>query len=125
MKGPYQQIDLEHVGDVVFARFRHRKIDESGIHTLGNELTQLIESDGCRKLIIGLGPGTLECLYSVFLAKLVMIQRRMHDKNGVLIVCELTPEVKAVFEACKLMSYFEFAPDKPAALAAMAAKQVP
>jgi anti-anti-sigma factor len=113
------------VGDVVFARFRHRKIEEAGIHTLGNELTELIESDGCRKLVLGLGPGTLECLYSVFLAKLVMIQRRMQDHKGALILCELTPEVKAVFEACKLMNYFDFAPDKPAALAAMAAKQVP
>jgi anti-anti-sigma factor len=125
MDSPYQQIELQYEGDVAVVRFRKRKIEETEIHTLGNELTDLIEKDGCRKLIIGLGPGTLECLYSVFLAKLVMVQRRIHDHQGALILCELTPEVKTVFEACKLLNYFEFAPDRQAALASMAAKQLP
>ena len=57
MERPYQQIGLERAEDMVCARLIHRRIEEAGIHVLGDELTDLIQAGGCRKLIVSLGPG--------------------------------------------------------------------
>ena len=119
MNLPYKQIALKHHGAIVSAHIRQRKLDEPGIELLGDELTQLIEQAGCRQLVLSLGPGTLECLYSVFMAKLVMVHRRLHDHQGALILCDVTPEVMSVFEACRLQNYFLFSPDVPSAVATL------
>jgi hypothetical protein len=89
---------------------------------MANELMDLIERGGCRKLVLSLGPGTLECLYSVFMAKLVMIHRRLQEHEGAMIICDVTPDIMTVFEACKLQNYFEFAADVPSGLEAMKRK---
>ena len=73
-------------------------------------------------MVLSLGPGTLDCLYSIFMAKLVSVHRRLQDRQGALILCDVTPEVLTVFEACRLRTYFEFAPDRAAALEAMSKK---
>jgi anti-anti-sigma factor len=122
MELPYQQIDVEPVENITLVRLRRRRLDEAAFHTLGNELTDLIERGGRRYIVLSLGPGNLDCLYSVFLSKLVMVQRRLHDRHGVMILCDLTPDVATVFEACRLQGYFEFAKDRAAALEAMAKK---
>jgi anti-anti-sigma factor len=122
MSLPYQQIEVEPVGNITWVRLRKRRLDESAIQALGNELTDLIEQGGCRYLVLSLGPDNLDCLYSVFLSKLVMVQRRLHDHQGAMILCDLTPDVATVFDACRLKGYFEFAKDRAAALEAMAKK---
>jgi anti-anti-sigma factor len=119
MSRPYQHIVVEREGDVTCVRLRLRHLDELAIHALGNELANLIDEGGCRKIVLSLGPGTIDCLYSVFLAKLVTAQRRLRDLHGGLILCDITPEVMSVFEACKLGSYFRFAPDRASAIAAL------
>ena len=71
-------------------------------------------------MVFSLGPGALHCLYSVFLAKLVMCQRLLRERGGAMKLCDLTPEVRGVFEACKLHELFEFAQDRASAVAAFA-----
>ena len=124
MQRPYRQIDLDRDGDEYCAHLRQRNMDENNIHLLGDELTRIIDEEGCRKLILVLGRDALQCLYSVFLAKLVMVQRRLHDHKGALVLCEAPPEVMMIFDACRLRDYFEFAPDRAAALAALAQKDI-
>ena len=48
---------------------------------LADEVVDLIDG-GCRKLVFTLGPESLQCLYSVFLAKLVMFQRVLRERGG-------------------------------------------
>ena len=120
-----QQLELDFDEDIACARLRKRRLDEPEIQCLGEELTDLVDTQGCRKLVMSLGPGTLECLYSVFVAKLVGLQRRLLAHKGAFILCDVTPEVMTIFTACKLHTYFEFAPDGAAALAAMKAKSFP
>jgi anti-anti-sigma factor len=119
MEAPYQLIAVEPEGDVTCVRIVPRRLDEVTIHALGNEIIRLIDQDECRQVILSLGPGTLDCLYSVFMAKLVAVQRKLKDRQGRLIICDVTPEVLTVFDACRLRSYFEFTPDRAAALKAL------
>jgi anti-anti-sigma factor len=119
MERPYQQIEVEQHGPVTVVGIRHRRLEEPEVHALGNELSDLIQKPSSQWLVLDLGPGILECLYSVFLAKLVMVQRNVQDRHGELILCGAPPEVISVFEACMLKDYFEFATDRATAIAAL------
>jgi hypothetical protein len=99
---------------------------ETDILEMADELVSLIDDQGCRKMVIDLGPKELECLYSVFLAKLVMVQRHLAGRGGMLKVCNASPMTVEVFQACHLKEHFDFVPDKATAVAAVnQSKQAP
>ncbi|HLN30773.1 MAG TPA: hypothetical protein VK395_23745 [Gemmataceae bacterium] len=120
MEHALQHIAVERQGDVSCVRLRRRHMEEADILEMADELLSLIDGQGCRKLVIHLGPGEIECLYSVFLAKLVMIRRHLLERGGHLKLCEASPETIGVFQACHLMDYFHFMPDQASAIAALA-----
>jgi anti-anti-sigma factor len=113
MERPYRQIDVQRAGDVVCVRLRQRRMDEAGVYEFGDDLLRLIEDEGCRKLVISLGPEPPECLYSILLAKLVTAQKRMQAHQGVLKIANAGPDTIAIFEACRLKDLFDFSPGLP------------
>jgi stage II sporulation protein AA (anti-sigma F factor antagonist) len=117
MDHSFEQIDTEQKADVVCARLRQRRLSEADVLQFGDELLNLITEHGCRKLVVSLGPGPLQCLYSVFLAKLVTARKRIDERGGKMVICEAHPETLHVFEVCQLDQYFDFAPDQGTAVA--------
>ena len=117
MERPYQHIDIQRHGDVYYVRLRARRLLETEILETADELVSLIIDGGCRKLALSLGPEPPECLYSIFLAKLVSIQRRLNQAGGVFKLAHVSPEIFKIFEACRLQTLFEFCPDQKTALA--------
>jgi anti-anti-sigma factor len=112
-----QQAKVERKGDVFCVRLRHHQLEEGEIAALAEELLSLISDEGCRKMVLSLGPGQVDCLYSVFLAKLVMIRRRLGELDGQLKICDASPATIGIFEACHLKEYFDFYPDVNSAIA--------
>jgi anti-anti-sigma factor len=106
--------------DVFCVRLRQPRLDEAGIYAVGEELNALVERDGCRKMVLSLGPEEPECLYSVFLAKLVTLQRKLHEHGGALKIVEASPDTLNIFRACKLLDWFDFVGDRATAVAALA-----
>lgn len=123
MERVYQQIAFEQHQDVFCVRLRHHRLEEQEILAMADELLSLINEQGCRKMILCLGPGLLDCLYSVFMATLVMVRRNLVERGGALKLCEVSPETFEVFQACQLQQYFDFAPDQAAALAGLASPE--
>ena len=119
MNAPLQYLTADEVGDVTCIRLKKYHLQEHEVHQLADEVVGLIDG-GCRKLVFTLGPESLHCLYSVFLAKLVMFQRVLRERDGGMKLSDVPPEVFAVFEACRLHELFEFAPTREAAVAAFA-----
>ncbi len=117
MSGPFQHILVERRGDVFCVRFQRPRLEEKDIYELADEVTALVVDDGCRKLALSLGGGDLKLLYSILLAKLVMIQKRVQQYGGHLKLCDANPEVHKVFSVCQLHTLFDFAPDIPTAVA--------
>jgi anti-anti-sigma factor len=113
----YRHIVVDREADAFCVSLRSRKLEELEIHEMADEVHALISGEGCRKLVLSLGPGTPEFLYSVFLAKLVGIRRRLREQKGQMRVVDVTPEVMTVFEACQLDKYFEFVPDRQTGIA--------
>jgi anti-anti-sigma factor len=109
MPAPYRHLDLECRADVCCVRLRNRRLDEAELNDLTDELVDLVKVDGCRKMALSLGPEPPSCLYSVFLARLVSLQRLLREQGGGLVLCELRPEVYRIFEACQLDAQFRFA----------------
>jgi len=116
MESAYRHLDVEHLGDIYCIRLRRYRLDEPALHELGEEFKALVERDGCRKLILSLGPEHPECLFSLFLAKLVSLQRRMRERGGTLLIADAKPFTMGIFDACRLTSLFDFAPDRARAI---------
>jgi anti-anti-sigma factor len=114
---PYCHIDIECRGDVFCVRLRQQQLDEPMLYELAADLRGLVTDGGCRKMALSLGPESPECLYSVFLAKLITLQRVLREHGGELVLCHVQPLVHDIFEACCLDRLFHFLPDFDAAIA--------
>lgn len=110
----YRSISVEQVGDVFIVGFQHSTLDDAWVQQLGEDIQDLLENRGCRKLVVSLG--NCEALYSVLLGKLMTIRRQVQDKGGRMILVDVYPFVHEVFVTCKLDSYFDFRPDREAAI---------
>ncbi|MHB1422982.1 MAG: STAS domain-containing protein [Gemmataceae bacterium] len=117
MTRPYHYIEVERRGDVFCTRLRQTHLDEPTIYDLVGELRRLVADDACRKMALSLGPQAPECLYSVFLAKLITLQRILHEHQGELVLCHVQPPVHDIFAACCLDRLFQFLPDFDSAVA--------
>jgi hypothetical protein len=116
-----RHLEVEHIGDVFCVRLRRYDLHEKEILELADELVSLIADQGCRRMVLSLGPESPQVLFSVFLAKLVMIRRRLLESGGVpLKLCDTTEDVHGVFDACQLTNIFEFYPDQASAVASFA-----
>ena len=110
MSSPFRHVILEVQNGVHRVRLRNRRLDEVELADLTDELIGLLDN-GCRLMALSLGPEPPLFLYSVFLARLVTLQRMLRERGGALILCELKPEVMRIFEACRLELQFRFARD--------------
>ena len=115
MNEPWQHIEVEQRGDVCCVRLRRFRIEEPDIPSLASELLSLGSTPGCKKIALSLGPRPPECLYSIFLAKLMTVQRRLAEHGSSLVLCEVGPEVQAIFKVCRFAEHFQFVPDFDAA----------
>jgi hypothetical protein len=111
MDRPYRHVDIRREGDVCCARMRQHRLDETQLLEMCSELQDLVR-DGCRKLVLSLGPPDPECLYSIFLAKLVSLQRRLGSVDGALKLANASQDTRSIFAACRLEGLFDFVPDE-------------
>jgi anti-sigma B factor antagonist len=117
MSRPYRTIVVERKDDIFCARLKRPQLDEGEVSELGEELAGLVNEEGCRKLVVSIGPEPPQLIYSVFVGKLVMVRRLLQEKGGALKLCEVSPHVRGMFDALQLSQYFEFYADQAAALA--------
>jgi anti-anti-sigma factor len=117
MTRPYRYIDVDCRGEVWCVRLRQPRLDEPSIYEATGELRNLVTHDSCRKMALSLGPESPECMYSIFLARLITLQRVLREHDGELVLCHAQPEVHDIFAACSLDQLFHFLPDFDAALA--------
>src|SRR5690242_13565515 len=110
MSQPSRLIDVQRRGDVWCVRPRRTRLEEPEVYALADELLGLI-NEGCRQMALALGPAEPDCIYSVFLAKLMTVQRVLAEHGGGLVLCQVSPVARTVFEAARLDDQFSFLPD--------------
>lgn len=116
MPHAYRHIDVELHDTIAIVRMVKPRLDEHEIHQLFQEVMDLARAKGCTRIGLCLGPQTPDCLYSVFLAKLISLQRRLYEMGGGLKLCQCTPQVVEILDACVLLDRFDLVPNVQIAL---------
>ena len=117
----FDEIDVEQRGNVFCLRLKKRRLSESDQIRLGEEMAQLITENGCRRMALALGKDELDCLYSMFLGKLVGARRLMLENGGHFQLCDVGPAGWGVLKTCRLTDLFEIHPDMDTAVKALEA----
>jgi anti-anti-sigma factor len=123
MELPFKQLEFERYGEVYCVRLLHNRFDEGGLEEISKESGRLIDEKGCRKMVLALGPEDTLCLYSVFLAKLVNLQRRLSAVGGALALAGLSDTTQHIFQVAGLSKFFSFYPDTQTAVQALGEQQ--
>ncbi len=120
MRRSAPQIHVTVHGDIHCVRLCKQRLNEEDLNQAFAEMSTLVDDKGCHKLVISFGPGELSALYSVFLAKLVSLQKKLNQKGGQLKLAHVSKQAKEVFRVCNLDALFEFYADQAKALASFA-----
>jgi hypothetical protein len=116
MQRTYQFITFARHGDIFCVALQQPKVEDSQLEELGAELARLIDEENCSKMILNLGPEEPECLFSVFLAKLINLHRRLESVGGILALAHVSSDARGLFRAAGIEKFFHFYPDQQSAL---------
>ena len=110
-------IEVEDIGDVTVVNFTENKIlDEARIQIIGDQLFQLVDEVGRRKILLNFG--NVEYLSSAALGKLITLNKKLQNVGGRLILCNIDSTIYEVFEITKLNKLFSIHQEEQAALQA-------
>jgi anti-anti-sigma regulatory factor len=118
MQKGYALIAVDRIGDVFAVRLP-KKVADHQFEELGAELGRLLDEENCLKMVLNLGPEEPECLTSLFLAKLISLQRRLDGMHGKLALAHASTRTRDIFRAAGIEKYFHFHPDQQSALQAL------
>lgn len=109
------EVELDEVGEVTVVHFcDHRVSDLWEIEGLGEELYQLVEEQARRRLVLDFSG--VEFFSSAAIGKLISLNGKLKARGGVMKLCDLRPEILAVFRVCKLDRVFEIRQDRADAM---------
>ena len=92
-------------------------LDAYHVNEVAQELYQLIEKDGCRKLVLDLG--TIKILSSQTLGVLLNMRQKLAPLDGKVVISGIDPRLYRVFKVTKLQDIFEFYDTSAAAVSAL------
>ena len=121
MKGSYEFLAFERSGDVLCARLKSPHVEDKDMEDLGAEMGRLLDDEKAYKIVFCLGPEDPDCLISVFLAKLISLQRRLERTKGALALAHVSEHTRGIFRAAGIEKLFHIYPDAQAASAALQA----
>ena len=114
-----RRLEVEEIGDVTVVNFVDRKIlDEQNIQIIGEQLFELVDSEGKKKILLDFK--NVDYLSSAALGKLITLNKKANTSGGKLVLCNIRPEIKEVFEITKLDKFFKFMEDEHVGLQAFA-----
>jgi anti-sigma B factor antagonist len=116
--GAQRRIKVTESGQVSVVTFNDSKIiDEAEIQEFGQELYDLVERQGRKKIILNFG--NVEFLSSAALGKLIGFDKRVKQNGAELKLSNIRPEIYEVFAITKLTKLFDIKDDEADALAAI------
>lgn len=112
--------DLEPNGDVLVATISRKLLTEDeNLEQMSQELLSLIDTFNCRKLVVSLERVTF--VTSAALGKLITLHRRLHRKDGRMVLAAANGGVADVLKLSRLQDYFLMAIDVPSGISQLQA----
>jgi anti-sigma B factor antagonist len=103
------------VGDITVVHLCQPRItDPLAIEVLGQELYHLVEHGQHKKLILNFS--AVEFLSSATLGKLISLHGKVKAHQGAIRLCNIRPQILAVFRICRLDHVFEIKQEEADAL---------
>ena len=116
----YHHLDVLEHGDIIVVRVkvRHFLADAWIVNAIGSGLDELADRSDCRKLIVDFVG--VEDLSSLMLGLLVKLRKKMAGKEGQLVLCGLSPNLRKFFDETMLGQLFKTRETEADAFAALA-----
>lgn len=116
MERPSSHLKIKRCDNVAVVEFADRKIlEELSIQEIGEELSQLVESEPGIKLLLSFQ--NVDHLSSAALGMLITLNSKVQDQNGELKLSDINRQIYEVFEITQLKRVFEIHDSAEQALA--------
>ena len=92
--------------------------NEQNIQIIGEQLFELVDAEGKKKILLDFK--NVDYLSSAALGKLITLNKKANTSGGKLVLCNIRPEIKEVFEITKLDKFFKIKEDEQVGLQAFA-----
>lgn len=110
----YRMLNVNEGANNTSVKFmKQRLCGEDDNQELGKELFRLVERDGVRKLLLNFNGVTL--VSSGALGKLITLCKKMEEVGGVVIFCNIHPQIQKVLDVTHLNKLFNIQSDEEAA----------
>jgi anti-anti-sigma factor len=103
-------LDVEQVGEVVLARISRPLGKDNEVLAVGEALFDLLDRDGCRKLVVSLAGA--EGVGTAMLGKLILLHKKAEAAGGRLALCGIGPELYPVLAVARLTQLFSIYGDE-------------
>jgi anti-anti-sigma factor len=115
---PPEWLLVERVGgDVVVRLLQSELFDEEAIDCFGEQMHDLLDGQGCHRLVLHLG--AVERMASHMVGELIVLQKKVRTRSGKLILCGLNQALRETFEILKLDQVFSIRETQEQALEAL------
>ena len=112
-----RRLEVEKMGDVTIVCLSDRKIlVEEHIQVIAEQLLNLVKEMGEKKLLLNFR--NVEYMSSAVLGMLVTLNKKIQAAGGNLVLCNIDPQIREVFEITKLDKFFNIQKEEQAALQA-------
>ncbi len=111
----FECIELDSVEEVAVVKFTDEKVmDPARIEQLGKELLRLTDSDENEKVVINFS--NIKFFSSAAINKLIVMEKRMRAKGGQVMLSNLRPEVRDLFNLTSLDDLFQIEDEQQEAI---------
>jgi anti-anti-sigma factor len=94
-------LQVNQVGETTVVRFRvQRLLKERTIESIGDQLIEMVEEQGCRRLVLDFH--NVEAVVSTMVGKILALHTKAQATGGRLVLCNVGPALNEVFETLQL-----------------------
>jgi anti-sigma B factor antagonist len=93
-------LSVVELGEVVLVRLDQDSFDALVLREVMEEMGRVVNRADCRRIVLNLS--AVARLPSLLLGKLLTWSRTMADRHGKLLLCDVRPEVHAIFAKTRL-----------------------
>lgn len=118
----FECIELDNVDEVSVVKFTDEKVmDPARIEQMGNELLRISDSQDSEKVLINFS--NVKFFSSAAINKLIVMEKRMRAKGGQVMLSNLRPEVRDLFDLTNLNDLFQIEDEQNTAIKSLADNQ--
>ncbi len=95
-----QHLEVEEIGDITVVNFTDKNLNEWDIQIIGQRLFGLVNEQGKKNILLDFT--NVEYLPTAGLGKLIILNDKVINAGGKLVICSAPPNICKIFEIVRL-----------------------